>query len=561
MSERFDVLVVGGGHNGLIAATMLARGGLAVAVLEKEPRVGGALATDEIHPDFHAPATFAGFERFHPAITAELELERHGLRFLEPRGGTLQLLGGGESLHLDPSSDLDATITRRSTDAAALRSLELTRRSLTGALAPLLVEPLARGWPIPGWGGGGKASLGERASDLLLFGRAWRALRGAGLEEALRLLPMNVRDVLDERLTDDALKAALASPALQASFMGPRSAGSFWNLLWQRPAWMPHLLAPPRQAAGGPGALAAALEAAARAAGVVIRAGAAVERITIAGGAVTGAVVEGGDELVAGRVVSALDPRRTLLGLLEPGLLDVEAAAEIGSLRGRGNVAIVRLALDRVPRLGGSNGAALAGRIQTGARLDDLERAYDASKYGRLAERPALEITVPSVADPALAPPGKAVLHAWVQFVPHRPRGEDGTETPPPPQPGMGHNDGDLRAEIERRVLATLDEHDRGLSSSVLAADVLTPATIARRFGLTEGCLYHVEPALDQMLWLRPVLGWHLHSTPVAGLYLAGPGTHPGGGPTGLPGRCAARRVLSDLRAKSPARLRRSAVG
>ena len=363
---------------------------------------------------------------------------------------------------------------------------------------------------------------------------------------------MNVRDVLDERLTDDALKAALAAPALQASFMGPRSAGSFWNLLWQRPAWMPHLLAPPRQAAGGPGALAAALEAAARAAGVVIRTGAAVERITITGSAVTGAVVEGGEELVAGRVLSALDPRRTLLGLLEPGLLDVEVAAEIGSLRGRGNVAIVRLALDRVPRLGGSNDAAMAGRIQTGACLDDLERAYDASKYGRLAERPSIEITVPSIADPSLAPSGKAVLHAWVQFVPHRPRGETA---------GPRSSDADLRAEIERRVLATLEEHDPGLSSSLLAADVLTPATIARRFGLTDGCLYHVEPALDQMLWLRPVLGWHLHSTPVEGLYLAGPGTHPGGGPTGLPGRCAARRLLSDLRAKPPARLRRSAVG
>jgi phytoene dehydrogenase-like protein len=301
---------------------------------------------------------------------------------------------------------------------------------------------------------------------------------------------------------------------------------------------MSHLLAPPRQAAGGPGALAAALEASARSAGVVIRSGARVTRILVAGGTVRGAVLESGDELAASRVVSALDPKRTLLDLLDPALLDVEATAEIGSLRGRGNVAIARIALDRVPRLGGVEGAALSGRFQTGGELDDLERAFDASKYGRLAERPALEITVPSIADPSLAPAGRAVLHVWVQFVPHRPRRDDGAEWGEP----------DLRAAIEERVLATLDEHDPGLSSSVIAADVLTPATLARRFGLTHGCLYHLEPALDQSLWLRPILGWHLHSTPIAGLYLAGPGTHPGGGPTGLPGRCAAWRVLAGRR-------------
>jgi phytoene dehydrogenase-like protein len=541
-SERASVLVVGGGHNGLVAATLLARGGLAVTLLEKEQRVGGTLATDEFHPGFRAPAAFAGLERFHPMVAAELELERQGLRWLEPRGGTVQLLGGGESLRLDPAGDLDATVARRSaTDGAALRSLEETRRRMTEAVAPLLIAPLARA----------KATLRERVSDLRLFGGAWRALYGAGLEEALRLLPMNVRDVLDERLQDEVLKAAIAAPALQSTFMGPRSAGSFWNLLWHRPAWVSHLLAPPRQAVGGPGAFAASLEASARAAGVVIRTGTAVERLVAAHGAVRGAVLPGGEEVAASHVVSALDPKRTLLDLLDPGLLDIEVADEIAALRGRGNVAVVRIALDRLPRLGGVEGAALAGRFQTGTTLDDLERAYDASKYGRLAERPALEITVPSIADPSLAPAGKAVLHAWVQFVPHRPRRDDGAEWSEP----------DLRAAIEERVIATLDEHDPGLSASVLAASVLTPAAFAARFGITDGCLYHLEPALDQALWLRPALGWHLHSTPIDRLWLAGPGTHPGGGPTGLPGRCAARRLLAHSQAKAPARLRRTASG
>ena len=211
---------------------------------------------------------------------------------------------------------------------------------------------------------------------------------------------------------------------------------------------------------GGPGAFAAALEASARAAGVVIRTGAAVERIATAGGAVRGAVIAGGEEVTAARVVSGLDPRRTLLGLLEPGVLDVETVTEVGALRGRGNVAIVRLALDRVPRLGGS-GAALSARLQTGATLDDLERAYDASKYGRLAERPALEITVPSIADPALAPVRRRVVHVWVQ---HR-------AAPPATQRRQRERaKRDLRGEIERAVLGALEEHDPGISSSVVAA-------------------------------------------------------------------------------------------
>jgi phytoene dehydrogenase-like protein len=340
------------------------------------------------------------------------------------------------------------------------------------------------------------------------------------------------------------LKAAIAAPALRSSFMGPRSAGSMWNLLWERPAWVPHLLAPPRLAVGGPGAFADALQAAARAAGVVIRTGATVERITVAAGASSGVVIEGGEEVPARRVVSALDPRRTVLGLLDPASIAVETATEMAALRGRGNVAIVRLALDRLPRLGGSDGgasggggaeSALAGRIQTGTELDDLERAYDASTYGELAEHPALEITLPSVADPSLAPAGGAVLHAWVQFVPHG-RGAVSAAA-----------DGELRTSVERRVIETLEEHAPGISSSVLAVSVLTPAALERRFGITGGCLYHVEPALDQQLWLRPLLGWHLHATPVDGLYLAGPGCHPGGGPTGLPGRCAAHRLLADL--------------
>jgi phytoene dehydrogenase-like protein len=242
--------------------------------------------------------------------------------------------------------------------------------------------------------------------------------------------------------------------------------------------------------------------------------------------------------------VSAVGPKRTLLELVAAAAIDAETGVETGALRGRGNVAIARLALDRLPRLGGPSpdgvragppgdlagvSGVLAGRVQLGATLDDLERAYDACKYGRLADRPLVELVLPSVSDPSLAPAGGAVLHAWVQFVPSR--------------PAPGHED--QRSAVERALLRMLEEHDPGFGSSVVHVDVATPADLERRFGLDGGCLDHLEPALDQQLWLRPLLGWHLHSTPIRGLYLSGAGTHPGGGPTGLPGRCAAERLLA----------------
>lgn len=530
MSRHADVVVLGAGHNGLTAAAYLARAGWSVLVLEAREEVGGTVATEEPWPGFLLPVAYPGLDCLHPRVVSELALEEHGLHLLPRRGGTVVLRGGDRPLVLDaarPAGETAHGMARR--DLEALAAFERLRRTVTGGLAELMASPLPE--------------LDLRATKLAsLLRSAWglRGLFGADREEILRLLPMSLRDVLDERFEDEALKAAIAGPALAAAWMGPRSPGSLWALLGQRPAWVPHLFSPPLRAAGGPGGLTRALAAAARRDGAEIRTSSVATRILVGAAGAAAVVLEDGTEIGARCVVSALDPRRTLLDLVEPGRLDPEVIRALQGLRCRGNVALVRMALDAPPRFGAGQSegdAARAGRLQIGSTLDDLERAWDACKYGQVAERPLLELSIPSTADPTLAPDGKAVMTVWVQYAPYELAG-DGWQS--------------AGSELGEKVTALVEEHAPGLTASILHRDVLTPADIESRFGLTQGCLHHVEPALDQALWLRPLARWYRYRTPIDGLYLCGPGTHPGGGVTGLPGRCAARQISSEAARRLP---------
>ena len=281
---------------------------------------------------------------------------------------------------------------------------------------------------------------------------------------------------------------------------------------------------------GGPGALAAALAAAARAAGAEIRTGAEVERVLVKKGAARGVALAGGKEIAAATVVSGADPKKTFLELVDPKHLEPSFLLAARNLRSRGTVATVAFALDRLPAFAGvEEPRRHAGRIQIGATLDELERAFDDAKYGRVPRRPFLDLTIPSLADPGLAPEGRHVLHAWVQYPPYELREGSWEEA---------------RDELGAIVERTIAEHAPGFPEAVLARRVLTPADLAERFGLTGGCLYHLEPALDQELYLRPLARWARCATPIAGLYLCGAGTHGGSGLTGLAGRNAARVVL-----------------
>lgn len=511
-----DVIVIGAGYNGLTAAAYLARAGRSVTVLEQGEQLGGLATFDEIAPGFRAPALFSTVDRLHPSVVAELALERHGFRIQEG-GGTLLMQPGGEAMYAPPGGLPEEASPE---DRASLAEFERFLGRVAKALEPVLGDALP---PVEPSGIG----------DLIdLLGLGWR-LRRLGRKEmpaAMRLLPMALRDVTEEHVRDERLRAAVAWIGLVGSGVGPWAPGTALQLLFQRPPWFPGLFPGARFAAGAD--LGEALAAAAQAAGAKIRPGARVSRILVDDERVAGVVLDSGEELAAGTVISAVDPKTTMLELLEPGWLQPDVAEGLRNVRARGTVSAVRLALGEAPVLPGGKRA--VGRIQIGPTLRYLERAADGVKYRRLPEELVIDATLPSAVATGLAPRGRHVLHAWVQYTPYE------LENP-------SWDEG--RGLLADATVATLDAHFPGLARSVEAVDVITPPDIRTRFGLTGGHPFHAEPALDQALYMRPVPGMHEGRTPIAGLWLGGPGIHPGGGVTGLPGKLCAKAVLRGAKA------------
>ena len=524
---KYDAVVVGGGLNGLVAAAYLARAGKSVLVAERHEEVGGAASTDEFAPGFKASLAFASAELLHPDVVRELDLAASGLELVPGRGGTFVPVAEGEPLAVENGSHEAALreIRRHSAaDAEAFADFTEFLGKLTKTLDPVLTRPLPDLKP---------SGVGD-VLELLTLG--WR-LRGMGkkdMPEALRYLPMPIRDVLDDRFETEVLKAALAGPALTSTWLAPRSAGSALMLALHRPSWTKGLLAPPVFVRGGMGRLSRAIAESAASRGAEVATGTAVERILLDGeGRACGVVLDDSKEVSAGLVVSALNPRHTLLEMTDAAWLEPEHAVAAGNVRGRGTVAFVHLALSGLPRFEGGAEGHLEGRVQIGATLDELERAFDGVKYGELPEKPFLEITVPSLADPSLAPEGHHVMQVWTQFVPY----------------GLAEGSWDERRdELADLVMARIEEHAPGFSDLVEHRRTWTPVDLEDRLGSPRGCLYHAEPALDQMLFMRPMPGWYQYRTPIERLYLCGPGTHPGVATTGLCGKNAAAQVLADLR-------------
>ncbi|MFI4890432.1 MAG: phytoene desaturase family protein [Steroidobacterales bacterium] len=513
-ATRHDCIVIGAGHNGLVCATLLARAGRKVLVLEASAQVGGAAVTRMFHPQFRVSAGAHLLHLMPAQLLGELRLDSHGLHMAAQQLPSTALSLDGAALPL--GADLTGA------DAGAHGAYAARMRRFGAALAPILAGVAPR--------------LGtDRWEDRLGLLRAGWQLRKLGrtdMRELLRIGGMNVYDLLKEHFSSPLLQGALGLDAVLGTNFGPRSPGTVLTLLYRlalESAAGDGGLALPQ---GGMGAVCDALAKAAQAAGATVRTEAPVERILVDDDRASGVRLESGEEFTAGCVISNADPKTTFLDLLGSRYLDTGFVRRVTHLRSKGLTAKLHLALSALPRFTGVPDERVRGRLLIAPSLEHIEQAYNHAKYGEFSAAPVMEITVPSVSDPAFAPAGQHVLSAIVQYAPYSLKGGWDSQ----------------RQAFTDLAIATLERHAPGLKDTVIGAELLTPADIEREFRINGGHWHHADLAFDQFLMVRPVPGATQHRTPLAGLYLCGAGCHPGGGVMGIAGRNAASQVLRQVK-------------
>ncbi|HYM83783.1 MAG TPA: NAD(P)/FAD-dependent oxidoreductase [Candidatus Dormibacteraeota bacterium] len=530
-ASAYDAIVVGGGHNGLVAAAYLAKAGVRTLVLERREDVGGAVGTVELAPGVRCPSLAQTVGRLRPSIVRDLGLASHGLSLVAPDVRVFAPKPDGRAviLRADPARTAEGLRDWSMRDAAAYQDADRLVRSLGRFLAELM----SRTPPdiaAPGI---------DDAIGGLALGRTFRGLGRDDSRTLLRVLPMAVADLVGEWFESDAVRAAVAWRGVRYTALGPWSGGSAAVLLMDSAGTDAGIAGATVYARGGPGELARALGSAARAAGAEVRTSAEVGRVLDDGGRARGVELASGERIDARVVVAGIDPKRLLTGLVDPVTIGPSMRWRAGNIRTPGTVAKVDLALSGLPSFPAARGdeRLLRGRILVAADgIDTMERAHDAAKYGRLPDAPILEVTIPSLVDPSLvegAPDGTHVMSVLVQPVPY----------------ALAEGDWDSRCEgLAELAMRTLEAVAPGIRSLVTARRVVTPLDLERDWGMTGGHPLHAEPTLDSWYAWRPLLGWARYRMPVDGLYLAGSGAHPGGGVTGWPGRNAARQVLADRR-------------
>ena len=523
-----DVVIIGGGHNGLVTAFYLAKAGYKPLVLERRAQPGGAAITEEFHPGFRCSTLAHSAGPLRPDIVRDMQLEKHGLNMISTEVAVTSLAPDGGALVLYKDAEKAAQEIAKFSQKDATKypqfqsSLAKMGRVIGKALT--LVPPDIDN-PSSGdlWG-------------MLNTGRAVRKLGQRDMYRLLRWGPMAVADLVAEYFETELLRATIAARGIFGTFLGPWSAGSSLVLLI-RAAGDEQASGTSWFATGGMGAVTQAMASAAQQAGAEIRSGAEVIEVRVKDGVASGVVLSNGEEITAKAVISNADPKRTLLKLVDPAQLSPDFVMKLQHYRMPGTVAKVNLALSALPKFtaleGENHDRALSSRIHIGPEIDYLERAFDESKYGNFSKQPYLEVAIPSLTDPSLAPEGKHVMSIYMQYAPFKLKGTDWEKQ---------------RVPLGDTVVKTLAQYAPNLPELILTHQIITPQDLEETYGLTGGHIFHGELSLDQFFTMRPLLDWARYRTPIQNLYLCGSGTHPGAGLTGGSGANAARQILKDLK-------------
>jgi len=529
---KFDVIVIGGGHNGLTNAAYLAKAGKKVLVLERRHVLGGAACTEEVFPGFKFSVCSYVVSLLRPEIIRDLDLPRHGLEIL-PLDGTFTPMPNGDHLwRVNDHGKTHREIARHSrVDAEAYDEFGKAMQAMCRFVKPILsMIP-----PDP-------ATLNPRELMKLLFiGRRFQGMSSGDKYNQVQLMTMSAIDFLDQWFETDVLKATMSASGIIGTFLGVRSPGTAYVLLHHYMGEIDGAFRAWGFARGGTGAISNAIADAAREAGAEIRTEAPIAKIIVKNdvknGRATGVVLANGDEIYADVVSSSVDPRLTFTKMIEPGHLPDEFMDGVKRYKFRGSSGKVNMALDGLPNFKcmPGVGAHLRGAMSISPSVEYMEKAYDDAKYGHWSSRPYIDMVIPTLTDTSLAPPGKHILSCFVQYAPYK------------LAPGLNWDT--EKENFGDNVVNTIAQYAPNIKDIILHRQVVTPLDLEREWGLTEGNIFQGELSLEQLFFLRPVAGWAQFRSPIKNLYMCGSATHPGGGIMGAPGRLAALEILKDGKA------------
>jgi len=524
MPQSYDVVVIGGGHNGLVNAAYLAKAGKKVLVLERRGVLGGAAVTEEIFPGFKFSELSYVVSLLRPEIIRELDLPRHGLEILPLDGTFSPMLNGDYLWRVNDHAKTQREIRRHSRlDAEAYDEFSKLMTPMCRFVKPLLsMIP-----PDP-------TTLNPKDLKQLNFLlQRFRELSSDERYTLVQLMTMSAGDFLDQWFETDVLKATMSASGIIGTFLGIRSPGTAYVLLHHYMGEIDGAFRSWGFSRGGTGGISLAIASAAREAGVEIRTQAAVSKILVKNGRAAGVVLKSGEEITCNVVSSSVDPHLTFEVFLDRHDLPSDFLDSVRRYKFRGSSGKVNLALDALPNFKAlpGDGAHLRGAMSISPKMEYMERAYDDAKYGHFSRRPYIDMVIPSLTDPSVAPPGKHVLSCFVQYAPYKLA--EGTWD-------------DQKEAFGNNVIDTIAEHAPNIRDIIVGKQFLTPLDMEREFGLTQGNIFQGELSLEQLFFLRPVPGWAYYRTPVDNLYMCGSATHPGGGIMAANGRIASQVILKE---------------